>query len=398
MNDIVIVGGGPAGCFTAGKLAEKGYEVTILEEHGEIGQPMSCAGIVGGRGLKRLGLNPKKWMVNELKGANLYGPDGTRIELSRDKVEAYVIDRSRFDRDLAEYALRAGAELLLNTKCRDIKFDDKKASLKIKTLDSGDNEIHSRLIIGADGVNSIVARKAGLIKEFNSINCAQIESIADIDDDTVELYFDMEFSPGFFTWIVPSLESHRIGLGSINGGSVQKLFKFIKNHPIASSKISEKTLNLTIGQIPGVKSRKIYGERVILVGDAAGHVKPITGGGLYLGLSCASIATDIIPKVMDDEPSNEKLSIYEDMVNKKFGQEFKFGLRAQRVFREMSNMEINEIMDLLSEGKIRDLILENADFDHHSKLFKALIENSPSLIKSIGVGKIMKYINRLIRL
>lgn len=397
MRDITIVGGGPAGCFTASKLAEQGFEVTILEEHAETGQPMSCAGIVGAEGLKEIGLDPKRWALSELRGANLYTPSGKSIHLTRDKVEAYVINRSKFDRDLAESAVRAGAELLLETKCTDISFKDKGVSLKTRTQESSDREIRTKLVIGADGANSLVARKAGLIEEFNLINCAQIETLADIGENTAEVYFGRKSSPGFFAWIIPAGEAFRVGLGSTEGGAAQKLFKFIRNHPIASQKVGKKHFSLTIGQIPKPKSRKIHGERVILVGDAAGHVKPITGGGLYLGLSCASLAVDVVSQALEDEPSKENLADYEKSVNEEFGREFEFGLRAQNIFREMPDEDLDEVLSLLSKPEIRNLVLEHADFDHHSELFKALIKEGPTLLSSIGARKALKYMARFFK-
>lgn len=396
MKDIIIVGGGPIGCFTATKLAEKGFKVTILEEHAEIGHPMCCAGILGAEGLKETGLNPKRWALNELRRAILHTPLGESIHLSRDKVEAYVIDRSKFDRDMAERAVRAGAEIRLKTRCRDISFEDEEVALKVQAPESASRELHTRLVIGADGANSLVGRKAGLIKDFSPLNCAQVETIADVCEGTAELYFGREFSPGFFSWIIPAGEVFRVGLGSIEGGAAQKLFKFIRRHPIASEKITRKQFNLSIGLIPEPRSRKIYGERVMLVGDAAGHVKPVTGGGLYLGLSCASIATDVASKALEDQPSAENLAEYEHSVKEKFGREFEFGLRAQKIFRKMSDEALDEVLNLLSKPETRDLVLEHADFDRHSELFKALIKKGPTLLRSIGARKAMKHMRQLL--
>ncbi|MBS3815419.1 MAG: NAD(P)/FAD-dependent oxidoreductase [Hadesarchaea archaeon] len=397
MNDITIIGGGPTGCFTASKLAEKGFEVTILEEHAEIGQPMCCAGILGARGLKEIGLDPERLALSELQGAVFHTPAGDSISLSRDKTEAYVIDRANFDREMAEKSVRAGANLHLKSKCIDISAKEDAVSVRTRNLGSGDTkEIKSRLIIGADGPNSFVGRELGLIKNYEFLNCAQIEAMADINENTAELYFDNNYSPGFFSWIIPAGESFRVGLGSLDGGSAQKLMRFIKKHPIASKKIMNKNFSITTGLIPEPKSRKIYDDRVLLVGDAAGQVKPITGGGLYMGLSCADMAVNVISKALENEPTEEELSEYDDLVNQKFGNEFEFGMKAQKIFREMSNEEISEVLNLLSKPGIRELVLENAEFDHHSKLFKALIERGPNLVTSVGVRKFMKYVNKLV--
>lgn len=391
MDDVIIVGGGPSGCFLGEKLAGKGFEVTILEEHPEIGRPMCCAGILGAEGLKEVGLDPEDWSLSELRTGVFHPPSGDPVRLTLGRTEAFVIDRAKFDRDLAERATRAGAEIKLNSRCTKISRHEEGVSLKVEGRGK-EEPPEGRIVVGADGTNSLVARNCGLMKDFSPLICAQAEIAGEGEDHDANVYFGNDLSQDFFAWTVPAGKVRRVGLGDSGGNVVKKLLGFMENEPSLPQNARKKIVQLTTGSIPSPDGREIYGERVLLVGDAAGQVKPLTGGGLYLGLSSAKIASDVITKALEKEPSEKNLQEYENIVDEKFGQEFELGIRARRIFRKMSDDDLSKFLELLTVPQVRDLILENADFDHHSNLFKAFIKEGPSLLKSVGTRKLTKYL------
>ncbi|KXA94088.1 hypothetical protein AKJ65_05440 [candidate division MSBL1 archaeon SCGC-AAA259E19] len=392
MDDITIVGGGPAGCFLGENLAEKGFEVTILEEDPEIGQPMCCAGIVGTERLKEIGLNSENWCLTKLRKGVFHSPSGDLIELTRDQTEAHVIDRAKFDRSLAEKAVRAGAKIRLGSKCQRISRQENGVSLKVKTP-GGTENFESRMAVGADGTNSLVARNFGLLENFSPTVCAQAEIAGEIENHDANVYLGNDLSRTFFGWVVPAGGVYRVGVGDKKANPFRRLIKLMGRASLLPKKPGKKIVNFSTGLIPERKGRKISGDRVMLVGDAAGHVKPLTGGGLYLGLSCAKIAGEIATKALEDEPSEENLEGYEDAVHEKFGQEFRLGNQARKMLEEMSDDDLSEFLDLLNLPEIRELVLEHAAFDRHSELFKALIREGPSLIRRVGARNLMKYMN-----
>ncbi len=394
MKDAVIVGAGPAGCFLGKKLSERGYEIVIVEEHSEIGQPSCCAGIVGAEGLKEVGLDPRDWSLNELSKGAFYSPFGELVTLSRGEVEAHTIDRAKFDRDLAEEAVRSGAEINLDTKCIDVSRDDDKVEVKIENQGSR-NTVESRMVIGADGPSSIVARKMDLIENFSPIVGSQAEIVKDKESDTAEVYFGNDLSRNYFGWIVPAGDVYRVGLIDRKQNVRKKLMRFIENKETLPKNSKRKIINLTSGQIPSAGTRKIYGDRVILVGDAAGHVKPLTGGGLYIGLSCVQIASNILEKALEDEPRENNLEKYNEKVEKKFAREFQLGNRAQEIFQNMTDEDISDLLELLKNTEFRNVVLEDGEFDRHSRLFESIIEEGPSIAGSIGPRRFAKYMKML---
>lgn len=391
MYDVTIIGGGPSGCFLGKKLAKKGFEVAILEEDPEIGQPMCCAGILGAEGLKEINLDPKSWSLRELRGGTFHCPTGETVKLSRDRTEAHVIDRAKFDRDLAERAVRAGAELKLKNRVKKISRNENGVTLGVKKR-GGFKEVKSRMIVGADGPNSLVARTCELMENFSPTIGAQAEVVKKSEGHDAHVYLGNDLSKNFFGWAVPTGNVYRVGLGDKKGNVIGKLLNFIKKEPSLPKNSRKKMVRLTSGLIPTPGSRKIYGERVILIGDAAGHVKPLTGGGLYLGLSIVEIASEVVEKALEDEPTEESLKEYRKAVSEKYGKEFKMGAKARRILQKASDDDLTEFLKMLTVPEIKDIVLKNADFDRHSKLFKELMKNGPSLIPAIGTRKLMKYL------
>ncbi len=385
--DVAVVGAGPAGCFVGKALAEHGLEVVIIEEHGEVGNPVCCTGIIGVDGLEELGIRPGKWVLGKLRSAAIYPPSNKPIKMAKPKVQALVVDRAEFDRSLAVAAAKAGATMLLNSKCLDLRFDEGPV---IKMSGKKESELRARVVIGADGPASIVARKAGLVKSSKYIRCAQVETIAGASEDTAEVYFGRSFAPGFFGWLVKAGDVCRVGLGATEGNPTQMLKSFMTEHPVVSRKVGGKILGSCAGLIPECLSRKIHSDSVLLVGDAAGQVKPLTGGGVYFGLSCAKLAAEAVISAVESGEV-KRFEGYERAVMDKFGRDFELGVRARKLFEQMPDDDIDLLFELLERHDFKEIVLKNFDFDHHEKLVRALMSKAPEILSSIGIKRALKY-------
>jgi len=386
--EVAIVGGGPAGCFLGKLLAQEGLEVAIVEEHGEIGNPACCTGIVGASGMKKLGIRPGRWVLERLKRAVIFPPSGEQVEIGRGKLEAFVVDRAEFDRSMGTEAAEAGVNFLLKTRCVGVKLG-KEQTLLLEGASGG--ELKTRLVVGADGPASIVARAAGLNKPGGGVRCAQVECHADVPHGAAEVYLGQKFAPGFFGWAVRAGEVSRIGLGATEGNPVMLLRSFLREHPIISCKFSEsRILSSCAAPIPAPFSSKVCSDGVLLVGDAAGQVKPLTGGGVYTGLSCARIAAPVVAEALRKEPSKKALQPYERGIKKKFGMEIELGLRARRAFCRLSDDDLNALVELLGDEDVRKIVSENFDFDDHGKLLRALLVKAPGILRKVGAKRLLR--------
>ncbi|WGI17525.1 NAD(P)/FAD-dependent oxidoreductase [Methanonatronarchaeum sp. AMET-Sl] len=382
-NGAVVVGGGPVGAITAYTAVENGLELMILEEDRAIGHPIQCAGIVSTRTIQESGLNHDNYILNEVRGAIIHSPNGEKICISRPETQAYIIDRAQFDQRLIEKAVMAGAELKLGWRA--INWDGSK--LKVSTPE-GIREIYPEVVVGADGVKSTIRRTKGLPgpKKFLSGAQLTLTGVQVEDPEFVQLFLGEKIAPGFFGWSIPIDEKTvRIGL-CLDPKKAQKpankyLENLIKKHP-ALKQYSGSELEWNYGAVPIGYPKKLVGDKTIIVGDAAGQVKPTTGGGVYTGMYCGKIAGETINKYIDGRTSLKK---YDIDWRKELGRELQIGLAIHNSLGSLSDNEIDDVIKKLDNPRLINAIESHGDMDYPSKVAYQILKTKPSLIKYFGV-------------
>jgi geranylgeranyl reductase family protein len=375
-KDLVVVGGGPSGCFLAEKVARRGFEVLVVEEHERVGKPVSCAGVVGMEGMRELGVGAERFALNRLRRGLIFSPSGEVLELDRGRVEALVLDRGAFDRHLAERAEEAGAQLELGTRCLEVREE---GTPVVGLSGRRRGEVRGRVLAGADGPTSVVARKSGMMGRRRFIRCVQVEMRAETEPDTAEVYLSGR-AVGLFGWVVPAGEVARIGMGSLKGDPGEGLRHLLR---LLSPRLKGGPGRLSFGLIPYDPPRSLLRGSTLLVGDAACQVKPLTGGGLYLGLSCSLLASRAISVFLEGgHPS--LLRLYPREVERRFGRELRWGRRMRELLSSLSDRELDALVRTMAEERLRGEILRRADFDYHSSLVGVLLGNLPHLVTSLG--------------
>lgn len=225
--DVIVVGAGPAGS-TAARAAAEECDVLLIEKRQEIGEPVRCAeGVPKEALLELLGVSEpdKKWISSEINGARINAPDGTAVDISAEmlRMEAplgYVLERKIFDRDLARDAARAGAHVMVRTRATGLIVEDGAVKgVKINKL-GDDFEVRSKVVIGADGVESQVGRWGGInttLKPRDIESCAQycMENV-DMIEKTFDIYLGEQYAPGGYAWRFPKGDrAANVGLGML---------------------------------------------------------------------------------------------------------------------------------------------------------------------------------------
>ncbi|NPV91320.1 MAG: NAD(P)/FAD-dependent oxidoreductase [Firmicutes bacterium] len=392
--DAIVIGGGPAGCETARLLAEKGYKVMVAEEHRKIGEPIQCAGLVSLRTLQAATISVGI-IINQIKGAFIHSPGGEVLSIRDREAYAFVIDRTEFDRKLSERAQCAGAEILTGVRASVGEFLPYEASVRLKA-DGGETTVKTRLLIGADGANSRVARRINApgAEDVIRMYAAEVE-LECLEKDMVHIFLGREIAPGWFGWVIPVDEKHaRVGIG-VSGGDKHPLFYF-KRMMNAHSGVF-KGMNIvrgTGGVVPIGLPSKIYSERTMLVGDAACQTKPISGGGLYLGLLgaglCAKVAAQALSK---GDLSSEFLSQYQRLWEREMGDEIQTALAHRNIFLTMSDKEMDVLIHFFRHPLWQSIISRYGDIDYPSRLAGILSFAGPWAEKFFLVGcrKILRY-------
>jgi len=297
--DLVVIGAGPAGSMAARIAAHYGLKTVVLEQRKTVGYPSHCAGGILSLILDRIGLRS---IVNSsiralIESFRLFSPSGEQVTQVFRKPIGYIVDRPSFDQLLIKDAQEQGAELFTQTRAIGLESDDYSFNQVVIKSRNAIYKIKTRMIIGADGIASKIAKWAGISVSRKYIGIGfgyNAQNVKYILPNTVEIYF-LPYVPGGYAWIFPQgAGMANIGVGGYSNGTyLRKVFEwFRRKHPIASLKLQNARLtDYTGGIIPGSKvPQKTTFNYGIIVGDAANQVDYLTGEGIRLALISGDLA------------------------------------------------------------------------------------------------------------
>jgi geranylgeranyl reductase family protein len=380
--DVVVVGAGPAGSMAAKYAAKAGARVLMIEEHAAVGLPVQCAGLISVRAYEACEV-PSTLSKNAIRGAFVHAPDDRVLRIDGRRTIAYAIDRRELDRAMAFEALKEGVDSLVKTRFKGVRRQ--RGCLIIGAKRHGEPiEISTRVLIGADGVQSAVGRVVGLERAQMVLTCAQAEVRADIvHPDFVDLYVGRKVAPGFFAWAIPTLsDTMRVGLCSTERSIevLGPLLDRISPHSTAS------LLQFSAGGIPIGPPACTVTDGVLIVGDAAGQVKPTSGGGIYPGTLCAKIAGTVAGQAaIQNDTSKEALMAYDRQWRSEVGRELASGLRIREALNTLSDDDLNYVISALDDRKMLEIVATYGDMDHPSIVVRKLLfsTKAPRLLKLI---------------
>ncbi len=321
MYDALVVGAGPAGSLAAMLLGRK-FDILVVEEHQTPGYPVQCAGLISDVCYGCYGKYCRigRAVENEIDGAFFLSPSGRCIEAMG---KAWVIERKILDPMLLEKASEV-ADVEVKAK---VRFRDGKAYV-------GGREVEAGRIVGADGIASVVAAEFGFKKPGLFLTVQAEMRFEPLDEHFVELYFGRKWS-NFFAYSIPVGDTAKIGV--ICSQHPLIYFKnLVEKHPSLSKRVKGSVMEWNAGAIPSQLVEFVRGN-VALIGDAAGMVKPYTGGGLYYLLRAAE-------KLSETFPNFQK---YRDLYMKEFGKEHSFGSRLRRIY-SMNDEDLEELFTILA--------------------------------------------------
>jgi len=389
-TDIIVVGGGPCGSYAAYTAAKHGAEVTVCEEHEDVGGPRHCAGHLNISSLKRLGIRvPQDVIENIIKGAVFISPSGKQFVLRCSNPVTYVVNRELFDKHLAELAMQSGADYRFKSRVKSLVLDT--GSVKGVAL-QGEEKLKANIVIDAEGCSSKLLKQTGL-KGLKSGMVArgiqtEVDGFEDIEEDMVEVYFGRNVAPGFFAWIIPRKDgTAKVGLATRTGNPQDYLRRFMEKHPVASKKLKKSSPTYTsIHPIPmeGPLPRTVS-SGFLAVGDAASQVKPTTGGGVIFGLTCAQIAGEVAWEAVNVQDFSETfLSSYQRRWKRVAGFELNTMLRMRKMLDSLSDRRLDNIIGLCSKLNVDNVLEKAGDLDFQGR---SLI----SVAKYPGTAAVISY-------
>ena len=376
MLDVAIIGGGPGGMSAARHLAAGGWSVTVFEEHDSVGLPVHCTGVLAEDAIRDLDV-PRDVVLNALSTVRFVAPAGHSFEYTTATTEAIVIDRAAFDGALAAKALAAGARVVRGQRV--IAVDP--APNGVAVTFAGGEPVLARAVILACGANYTFQKRLGLGMPSAFLQSAQLELPADRPGD-VEIHFGSAIAPKGFAWAVPVRRASgtfaRIGL--MAEGDAGLYFSRML------ARVSERWgVTVDDGAAPRRRMLPIgsvgrsYADRVLAVGDAAGLVKPTTGGGIYYSVISGEIAAEVMgSRLADGDLSAGALKEYEQRWRGRFQSEFSAQLALRFVAQKMRDADIDALFNLATTDGILPLVRQTARFNQHRDFILALLKHPPA--------------------
>ena len=387
--DVLVVGMGPGGSGAAKRCAELGLSVLGVEKRAEIGAPKRCGEAVSRHGMiERIGIEPKgSWLIQEVHGAIVYAPNGKHIRIDYDGPEGWVVERKMFDKHLAALAAKAGAKVIAKVEAKNFRREN---GLVKATLESeGEKqEIEAKIVIAADGVESLVAREFGVNttnKLVDICSGAQFEmaGVKLANPNMIEFFFDTVGAPGGYLWIFPKGEGvANVGIGVRKPWAQKTALEYLRDFVAKRPDLKDASIiEVNSGGVPvGGFLKDSVADNLLIVGDAAHQVNPIHGGGIPEAYMAGRLAAEAAAEaVQKGDFSKKALKKYDEAWEEQRGGKLKRILKLREVMESMSDEDLNWLAGYLQGEDLVDLSRSSG----FTRLAKILMKK-PKLLKLAG--------------
>jgi len=382
--DVIIGGAGPGGSAAAEYCARAGLRTLLLEKDRDIGIPVRCGEGVPHDGLVEFCEPDPRWIATEIDSVRIYSPDATSFNLSMPGA-GYILDRRTFDYYLATRAASEGARVETGVTISGVISEQ--GCVTGVELEQGRKryKLNCRLLIAADGVESRIARWAGLrtfttLKDLDSCQQVTLQG-KNIDSGRVDFYFGNKTAPGGYAWVFPKGDNMaNVGLGISGKASIHRkshlyLEDFLQAHfPDAS------ILSTTCGGIPLDGSLKApYGNGIMIVGDAAHQPNPVTGAGIINAMIAGKLAAETAATALaEDDVSAGVLSAYGKAWQKRVGWEHKLYYRVRGLMEDLNDETYNSVA-----ATLHDLPESKRNL---RKVLMTVFRNQPGFVLDLVMG------------
>ncbi len=380
--DVIVVGGGPAGSMVAWEAAKGGASVCILEKDRDIGYPVRCGEAASDLGLKQFVEPQESWIAERISGAVIVSPNGSRVDVKFAKESGYILNRRIFDYDLSRYAANAGAEVYTKAFVKELIIKD--GFVKGVKLDhlSEEKTLSAKVVIGADGVNSRIGRMADIktqIRMKDMESCVQYSvSNVEIEPNKMIMYVGENYAPGGYLWVFPKGDKFaNIGIGISGKHSKHKSAKRYLDEFMEREFPQAAILTTMCGGVPCAKPiERPIKNGLMLVGDAAHQVNPMTGGGIVSGMKGGWLAGKVAADAVKNEDYSERfLGKYADDLRKDFGKNHEKFYKIKEATTQLTKDELDSIAEKVLKTPFEKRTL--------ASIFKAAVFKKPSLIVDV---------------
>jgi digeranylgeranylglycerophospholipid reductase len=394
--DVIVVGAGPAGLASAKSAVDHGAKVMVIEDHAAIGTPVQCGESLALSSIEELGLKPDPSFVanDDVRIIRMFSPNKKKIELimpKGKKTPGVILERKMFEKLLAVKIANSGAHIYTKTPAIGVlKNNGYVTGVKLKHIDEV-REVKSKVVIAADGPSSKIAKWAGMkiysdVKKFAS--CAQFQlANVDIDPKISEIYLG-KVAPGGGFWILPKRKGFaNVGLG-IAGNDPKTALAYLREFVEKDGRLRNGSIiEFNVGPVPvGGAVKKMVGDGIMVVGDAARQVNPATGGGMKFGIRAGIIAGEVAANAVKSGDFSAKfLRAYEKQWNKEFARRFKAFEIFKELIEEMPDEKLDKLCEEIGTREVPGDIDSGTDLGSMGlSMIWPVLRNYPKIVLKLG--------------
>ena len=374
--EVVVVGAGPAGLMAARTLAARGHSVAVVEEHPTIGYPVHCTGLIGVEAFDELAL-PRGATRGIVRSARFNAPDGSSVTIESEHIAAAVIDRGEFDEALAAEAIAAGASVWCGARVKRIATGPRDVEVVVDTAGAPET-MRPRACVLACGASYRFNRALGLGVPGSLVQTAQVE-VPFPEETHVDVYVGREVAPEGFGWVVPFRRGAeaRARIGLMCSQRARAHFETFLERIWNARALRRPKPGPYLKALPLAPISRTYADRVLAVGDAAGIVKPTTGGGIYYSALSGAVAGDVLASSLSrDRLDAVTLHEYENRWNARMGPDIRAGLAFRKLASRLNDRSMNALIELARVDGLVPLLKDVGNFNWHRRAVVELLRHS----------------------
>jgi len=346
--DVIVVGGGPAGVSAAKSSALTGAKTLLIERNQLIAALKPCGQAISKKTLETAGVKPVQGLVINEVSARVYAPNGRSVKIGE---TGYMINKTILLQEIAAQAAEHGAEIHVGEAFIDLKRRNGEVLVKTSR-----GEYSASIVIGADGYNSRVARSLGVQEKSEPIPTLQylIAGCRPETVDEIRIYLGNDLAPKGYAWIFPVSERIvEVGIGVRGAPLKPYMDKFIRKFGggLDGQIIDNRGAPVPVG---GLISKYIF-DGAILIGDAAGMVIPLTGGGIHSSIASGLAAGEVAGEASQEGDTSEKRLLEFNEKYKPWIDRIRKSLKALRILEELGDEDLNVLAEVLEDRDIVDI-------------------------------------------
>jgi digeranylgeranylglycerophospholipid reductase len=363
---VVVVGGGPAGLGAAYTLSRAGLEVIVLDAQDQIGERAVCSGVIGEEAFTHFDL-PSNSVVNHIHCVRAISAAGRTLEYQSDRPLARTVDKRLFNQELAQRARSAGSEIFCGRIVRAIEPQKDYVMVRSSRSDGLIETLTAEVALIATGVSMSLTSKLGLTTPAEFLQGMQSDIRLGVDgcSGPTEIFVGRDIAPGAFGWKIP-LGNGLFRVGLMTTSDPRPYFAALLNR--VAPAIDQSTIRSSRKAISQMPRGNCTGDRVIAIGEAAGHIKTSTGGGIYYGLLSAEMAADVVLRALKrGRPTIQRLGEFERLWRSALGFEIRMGFVGRKIMARASDSVMEAAFEKFARIGLIPSLNGSLRFDWHSR-------------------------------